>query len=288
MSTEIGSIIPAIDCLAHTFTKSERIIADLIRSDPSAIVYTTINELSARAGVGDTTVVRFCRKLGFKGYHDFKIALTQEVSKIDPAEQELSETIEIDDSITSLMKKIINLNFKALNETLLLISTEHVNRAVDYICNCENLFFYGIGFSGFSALEAKLKFMRVGVRCDAITDGHIMAMNAATLGPRDVAIGISYSGSSKDTVDSLQAARNAQAKTISITHSIRSPITTHSDAVLLTGSRENVLQSGLLSPRAAQLFVINLIYTEFLRRNYEKASTIQKSTIKAISDKMYY
>ncbi|MFK4998477.1 SIS domain-containing protein [Bacillus sp. N9] len=92
--------------------------------------------------------------------------------------------------------------------------------------------------SGNTAADARNKFLRIGIVAEMFTDSHMQAMSATTLTDQDLAIGISVSGSTKDTVDALNIARENGAKIVSITQFTRSPITKISDIVLLTGGRK--------------------------------------------------
>ena len=288
MTTKIGNLIPSMNSMRNVFTPSEIRIADIIEKNPSVVMYSVITELSHMANVGDTTVVRFCRKLGFNGYFDFRIAMTQEISmqsgRMTPV---LEGVLNSSDDIGAIKQKLSQLNQKAIDETVSLLDDEQVRRVVDLLDEKTHIYFYGLGFSGFVAEEAKLKFLRLGSKTDAFTEGHMMSMNAALTCENDLVIGISHSGSSRDVVDAMEPARQAGASTVSITHHLISPITRHSDTVLLTGSNETALQSGTLSTRAAQIFVIDTLYSEYVRRNPDALEKAKNKTVKVLSEKMY-
>jgi len=279
-------VLPCIKSIFSALTRAEKKVAEIVLNDPSFVVYHTITEVSGKAGVADTTVVRFCRKLGFRGYFDFRITLTQQLPQTD-INGDSSENISTDDRVEDIIQKLVRFNHCAIDETVSLMQPKEVKKAIDCFENASRIMFYGTGNSGFMALEAQLKFMRIGLSANAYTDGHTMAMNAATLTEKDVAVGISFSGSSKDLVDAMGVAKQSGAKTICITHHMKSPVTTHSDIKLLFGSRSSAIQSGMLITRASQFFVIDVLYTEYMRRNYEKASEVLNKTIYSIIDKSY-
>ena len=153
--------------------------------------------------------------------------------------------------------------------------------------NSRRIHFYGVGSSGITALDAKHKFMRIGLEVDSFTDGHMMAMDAALVGTGDTVVGISYSGSAKDTTDALKIAKESGARTICITHYAKSPITQYADIILLIGSRESPLQGGALETKIAQLFVIDILYTEVFRGNKQRAIESRKKTGDAIAEKLF-
>jgi len=279
-------ILPCIKSVSSSFTRAERKVAEIVLDNPAFIVHHSITEVSGRAGVADATVVRFCRKLGFKGYLDFRITLTQQLPQ-NTLNDDFSEDITPDDGVEDIIRKLVRFNHLAIDETVSLMQPDEVRKAIDCFDSASRITFYGSGNSGFMAQEAQLKFMRIGLCTSAYNDGHMMAMNAATLNEDDVAVGISFSGSSKDLVDAMEIAKRSGAKTVCITHHMKSPVTEHSDITLLFGSRSSALQSGMLVTRAAQFFVVDVLYTEYMRRNFERAQNILNRTIDTIIDKNY-
>ncbi|MFU0799814.1 MAG: MurR/RpiR family transcriptional regulator [Xylanivirga thermophila] len=288
MDYEIGTLFPLLSTLKHSFTKSEKKVMDAFLENPEEVLYSSITDFSEKAKVGDTTVVRFCRKLGFKGYHDFKIAVAQELSNSSSNTfGSFNEGIDIKDSFDDVLQKLIGKNIEALQETATLLNKADVEKAVKFIEDSRMTVFYGVGTSGITALDAKNKFMRIGIPVDAYTDGHMQAMSASLLTEVDTAIAISYSGSTKDTVDTMQIARENGAKTICITHYAKSPVTKYADVVLLSGYNESPLQGGALITKIAQLYVIDVLYTEYFRKNVSMASKNKSRSGSAISDKLY-
>ena len=144
-----------------------------------------------------------------------------------------------------------------------------------------------MGYSSFTALDAKLKFTRLGLIADAFGDAHLQVMAAAALSPGDVAIGISHSGSTKDVVDALTAARRSGATTISITNFSPSPITRGSDVVLLTASHESPLGGEVLTSRIAQLCVIDVLSVALAVALGEGCLEVIKKTSEAVKKKRY-
>jgi DNA-binding MurR/RpiR family transcriptional regulator len=274
--------------LDYEFTKSEKKVAQIILEKTEEVIYSTITDLSDLADVGEATIIRFCRKLGFKGYQGFKMALAQEITMNQKTgNMLLNSPIEADDTIEVVAQKFYNVSEKALKETLLLLDYKVLEEVAEVVRKAKRVFFFGVGFSGVTALEAKFKFMQIGLSSDAYTDNHLMAMVASTLGPDDVVIGISHSGSAIETVKGIKIARDSGAKTICITHHAKSPITKEAELTLLNGSKEGPLQGGAIGTKIAQLFVIDLIYTQVVMLNEEKAIELKKRARDAVQESLY-
>lgn len=266
------------------FTKAERKVAETVLSQLENTIYYSVTDLSEQAGVGETTVLRFCRKIGFKGYQEFKLALAKEL--VHPVKSLHQEVTEADDPIV-IAQKVTATNIQAIQATLGTLDPKQLERAVDLLTEANRIHFYGAGTSGVTAIDAKYKFLRIGLPIDTYTDAHVQAMAATTLKKGDVAVGISVSGSTKDTVDSLTLAKESGAAVICITHYARSPITKIANVVLLTAAKESPLQGGALSSKIAQLHVVDILHTAIAMRIRDKALHYKEKTAKAVLNKIY-
>jgi DNA-binding MurR/RpiR family transcriptional regulator len=137
-----------------------------------------------------------------------------------------------------------------------------------------------------TAMEAKNKFMRITNKTECSLDSHLQIMTAALLTEEDVAILISYSGSTKDTIDVAKLAKENGAKIISITRFAKSPLTSYSGITLLCGSNEGPLQGGSLSAKISQLYLLDILYAEYFRRTQKESTLNKESTAKSVIEKM--
>lgn len=281
---QTGSTLIRLQSLFLALTKSERKVAEIVLTQSEKVIYFSVTDLAEKAGVGETTALRFCRKIGFKGYQEFKLALAKEL--VSPIKN-LHEEINDEDSPIAIARKVTETNTRALRDTLSILNNEQLDAAVNALLQARNIHFYGVGASGMTALDAKYKFLRIGLSVDAFNDSHMQAMAATTLARGDVAVGISVSGSTKDTVDSLTLAKEAGATIICITHHARSPITRTADIVLLMAGKEGPLQGGALTSKIAQLHVIDILCTALSMNIKDKALEYKEKTAKAVINKIY-
>lgn len=259
--------------MIHIVKAAERNIGDYVLLNPEAVIHMSISELALRASVGESTVIRFCRALGYEGYQEFKLRVAQDL--VEPVEY-IHENISFDDSIEDLT--IFQTNIKAVEDTMRSLDRGMVEVAAKALADAREIDLYGAGYSSFTALDGKLKFTRLGLTADCYGDGHLQVVAAASLRAGDVAIGISHSGSTKDVVDSLAAARHSGAVTIAITNFSPSPLTKIADIVLLTASPDTPSGGEVLTSRIAQLCVIDVLAVavavgdsclEFIRKSSE-------------------
>lgn len=270
-----------------SFTKAEHKVADFILQRPRDIMYMSITDLAEKCGVGDTTVFRFCKNLKLSGYQDFKMMLAQSLSGNEaPSAITLSDEISMDDSTDEVCRKILNTDIAALNQTLEMILEQDIQKAVQMMSDAKLIHFFGVGSSCVMALEAKNKFAGILPNVMFVEDFHMQAMASALLREDDLVIAFSYSGSTKDTIEILKRAKQNKAKTICITRFAESPLTAYADIVLLCGANEGPFQGGSLSAKVAQLYLLDVLYTEFFRKNYAACDYNKKLTTQSITTKL--
>jgi DNA-binding MurR/RpiR family transcriptional regulator len=284
LSKNQAGCLTRIRSSTHGFKPAEKTIADFVLESPERIVQMSISELARDAGAGESTVIRFCRALGYGGYQEFKLRLAQDL--VAPAEF-IHEKISFKDTVDELAQKIFQTNLGAVEATMKALDRAMVEVAARAIADARRIDLYGVGYSSFTALDGKLKFARLGLRADCHGDAHLQAMACATLAKGDVAIGISHSGSTKDVVDALAAARKSGATCIAITNFSPSPLTKTADVVLLTAAPESPLGGEVLTSRIAQLCVVDVLSVAVAVMLGEKCLDLIRKTSEAVKHKRY-
>ncbi|MFD2615376.1 MurR/RpiR family transcriptional regulator [Paenibacillus gansuensis] len=272
LKAHISSYLPSL-------TKSEQKVAQVVLEQSPEVLYFSVTELAEYADVGETTVMRFCRKIGFKGYQDFRLSLAQDQNALRVETQQADPL----DYVQMLYQSAVHV----LNASVALLDREKLNQAVELIDQAKRVQFFGVGASAITALDAKNRLMRIGCITEAITDSHMQAMSAVLMGPGDVAVGVSVTGSTKDTNDMLAKAKQNGAKVIAITNYAKSPITGIADIVLLTAGKESPLEGGSIAAKMSQLFVIDLICEGIARRDEAKTKSMKEKTARAVIDRIY-
>ena len=206
-------------------------------------------------------------------------------------DEDITETSErnitLEDDISKLAKKVLTENISAIQETYSLLDLKQMTAAMDLLSGARKIIFFGAGTSMLTAMKAMNKFLRIEqkVYCNEVVN--VQLMTAATMSPDDVAVIFSYSGATKDTVEIARLVKEAGARTIVITRFNRSPLTEYADIILLCGANEGTLQSGSTSAEISQLFLVDIMYSEYYRRHYKRCSAYLEKTSKAIADKSF-
>jgi DNA-binding MurR/RpiR family transcriptional regulator len=263
---------------------AEQRVADFILAHPDELIYLTVTELAERTNTSESTVVRLCQKIGYKGYQEFKIVLARDL--VEPV-SEIYDAIEPNDDLTTVKTKVFQANAQALRDTLAVLDDAQLERAVDALAAARKVEIYGVGGSGPLALDAYHKFLKLGMSVVSLSDGDLMAMSSSMLERGDVALGISHTGASRDVTDALARAKGRGATTICITHRSASPITKVSDIVLVTAAKQTAFRSDASSSRIAQLTIIDTLYVGVGHKHHDRALEAIERTREATAAKRY-
>lgn len=243
------------------FSEKEKKIADYVLNDPKNIIHLTINQIADELGLAESTVFRFCQRIGFKGFQAFKISLAAEV--VAPL-KDIHEKIEEGDSISAVTEKVFRSNIKTLEDTLQIVDAEAMAQATEKLMAARKIDFYGNGGSAMVAMDGYHKFVRLGLQVSMNLDSHMQLMAASQLQSDDVAIVISHSGTTTDVLDVLQVLKEKGVTIISVTSFAKSPLSKDADIALYTVSEETDFRSEALSSRIGQLSLIDALYTNLM------------------------
>nr|WP_288828919.1 MurR/RpiR family transcriptional regulator [uncultured Clostridium sp.] len=281
-----GDFLTRIRAEYNQFTKAERKVADYILQNYREVLFMSITDLAEACEVGDTSVFRFCKTLELKGYQEFKMQLSLSLHDETTGQGRLEGDISLKDSFAEVSRKVLNTNMSALEETYSLLNEESFDRVIRYLHDAKRICFFGVGASMLSAMKAANKFLRIEPKVSCVSDSHMQAMVASMMGEGEAAVIFSYSGATKDTIHVAELAKKAGAATICITRFIKSPLTSFSDVTLLCGANEGPLQGGSTSSEISQLFLIDLMYTEYYRRYFETCNQVNERVSSSVLDKM--
>lgn len=262
-------------------TKSDRVLIEYIKENIEDVVYKPISQISKESGIGEATITRFSKKMGYSGLHDFKVTLSREISGLKNRNI-INKSIENDEGVMESARKLFDSNIRILENTFNIIDGNDIEKATDMIINAKKVFFIGIGYSGMTAEDSNYKFSRIGFNCMAIGSSHDMIMMAALMDEDDVVVAISHSGETDEIIKAVSIAKENGARVISVTEDRSSRLRDVSDVSLRYFSGESILETGSISSKLAQFFVIDLVYTQVVKERYAEVVERKIKTTDAI------
>ena len=269
----------------ESFTRSERKIADYVLEHQQETQYISITDLSAECEVAVSTVSLFCRKLGLAGFNDFKLELARAALPAVPEASQSSGEITWEDSTGQVMGKVLHAAQDALNNAYHMLSETALERAADLIQRARQVVCLGQGNHSVVALAAWAQFSTTSPKFKTIQDSHMQTVVLATLSPEDAVLYFSYSGATHEVLEAAEVIRNRGARLILVTRYLNSPASAYADTVLLCGPNEQPFQFGSSAALIAQLYVVEVLLSEFIRRDPEGAERSRQSVGKALTQK---
>ena len=280
----VGNVFDKINTQYYELTSAEKKVADYVVIHQQQTQFMSISELAEEAGVAEATISRFCRRLGYKGYGAFKLAIANATAVVGGWLPQSGEVCPAD-SVEEMARKVYENDLAAMSQTRELIDPEAIRKAADLIMSAARVLCMGQGGSMILSQECAHLFSTVQPNFTAVVDSHLQAIAAVQLTPGDLVIYFSYSGSTEDLVRNLRIVRERKARVILVTRFPKSPGSVYADVVLQCGSREGPLQGGSVAARVAQLYLLDVLFEEVCRRDPEGAHLRREAMAEALSDR---
>jgi|GEM_PF-35829 len=234
--------------------------AETIQDDLSS------QQVTQKLHISQAALTRFSKKCGFTGYREFVFQYQHQASKPDTHSHKHSP----------LTKRVLRSYSIMREQTQDLIDEEQLERVAQLIDDAERVYFFGTGSSGLIAREMKLRFMRLGVVCEALTDQDGFAWTTSIMDENCLVLGFSLSGTTQSVLDSLLDAKEMGAKTILFTSAPNKNSQAYNETVLVAShSQSSYIQR--ISAQLPMLILIDLIYAYFLEINRESKEKIFNS-----------
>lgn len=273
--------------------KSEKQAADFILKHMDLARELSLDRLAQAAGVSQPTVLRMLKALGYNGYKDFRYQLVAELARNAGGWSEEQQprimygyTLDKKDGLEEIPANITMTTERMLQETLKNFPGKTYKRVIDALKNARLIDIYGVENSEVMAVDLLTKLLYLGLPCRHFTDCYLQQIAAGRLTDKDVAVGISYSGESKDTVDTMRAARRSGACTIAITNFKDSTIAKYADILICTSQDQHFYGNAIFS-RSTQILIVDMIYMGIISSDYEHYVKQLNSCEKVVRDKAY-
>ena len=264
-------------------TKSGRTVAEYLLQHAGEAQYLSISSLAKECCVAEATVFRFCRALGFEGYHEMRIALAQANTTGALINQRVPEP---DADTATLCEHASALLMTTINGTQNALSPEAVDRASELLRKARQVYCLGQGGSMLIANDICARFACISTKFRTAGDSHLQLVTASLMTPEDVVLFVSYSGATRDMMETLRAAKASGAKIVLLTHYEDSPGATLADVVLLCGAQESPLDSGSIPIKVAVLYVAEVLILRYILDDKPGSTEAQEHTTKALTVKM--
>ena len=272
MGTE-ENLLSRMNTQYHKFSKGQKKLVSYITDNYDKAAFFTAAKLGETVGVSESTVVRFAILLGYKGYPEFQKALEELVRNKLNSIQRMEVTYgRVPQS--EILDTVLRADIEKIKLTMENIDHNAFELAVETILEAKSIYIVGIRscapLASFLGFYFNLLFDNV----------HLMHTNSSSelfeqmihISKDDVIIGISFPRYSMRTLKALEFANNRNAKVITLTDSIHSPMNLYSSCNLIARSDMASIVDSLVAP----LSVINaLVVALCMRKQKEVTATLE-------------
>jgi RpiR family carbohydrate utilization transcriptional regulator len=279
-----GSVAEMVRAASSSLPPAEARVAQALLGHGIDVVHASVSEVALDAGTGVGTVVRACQSLGFKGFQAAKIALAQDLLPLDERPQ---TDVTEGDSPEEVLAKLADSSADAMRRATASIAPSSIGRAVNMLAKARRVLCLGVGTSAPLAQDAAYRFATIGLDADAPPDVHVQHVRARLLTRADVALAVSHTGATQETLGAVNGAHDAGAGIIAITSFSTTPLTELADVALVAGGRETSYRVEAMASRLAHLLVIDTLFTSLVLGDPRRAQLAQQLTADVLAEHRY-
>lgn len=258
-------------------TSSDLSIRDYILENMESIEKLSARELGKVTYTSAATVVRFCSKLGYQGYSDFKIKFVSELKLIDEEQHTLGE-IEINEkeNVVTIMRKMTEIEKKAVEDTANALSFEKLKNIRKWIHEAEVVDFYAYDINVYVAQYASSQLLYAGKKSTVNTATNMRALNALLSSKKNVAIVISQTGENSRLVEFVKILKQRGTKVIVITTSKKNTLANMGDEYIYAATTKSI--EAFLTPTfiSSVKYILDIIWRLEFSYNLDKNISLNK------------
>lgn len=260
------------------FTATDQELAQTILQDPHAVIGQSMQTLAKRAHCSHSAVIRLCQKLGFKGYRDFSLALTQELSvqKITP--DDVNFPFAPNDTLRNAAEKLTTLSLDAITDTKARLNLPQVVRAVQALVKAKRIFLYGRGDSSLLVQGFANKLNKIDYYPIFADQFGETSWNSTNITATDCALFVSYRGQGRAYQQVLRHLKDIGVTTILITGRPQSPLAQLASVVLeVPGSEFDFMKIGTIASQVACEYLLTILFAGIYAQHYDENLTALKA-----------
>ena len=259
-------------------------IADRILQNPALLIQDKVADVAADCGCDNAQIIRFCQKLGFKGFSDLKQAMIHDLIPFRTEADAIGG--ENPKGFQHLVHDFRSGYQRTINDTAAMFDEELLLQTVAAIRNARKIMICGIGASGIVAEDLQMKLVRLGYPVHFHAEPTTRQMLCSLLDKHDLLVAISFRGENRDVLNCVRVAKENGCRIAAITNFRTSPLAKKSDFLLSTATEEDDFRIGAMTSRISQLLVVDMLTVLLASGNPEKTGLALAKTHTVLHDSM--
>lgn len=253
--------------MKNKFTYQESAIADYILTNPVCILDMTAKELADSTFSSSSTIVRFCKKLGFTGYPAFQRQYAREYG----TKEQFNEKILLSNVTLEKAPGVLdNLYQYVIKETQLLLDNDTLRKVTNMLLSAKKIDLYGSDFNYFALQTMALNLSNI--QKPVQTFNCVNNFYISILNPGDtVSLIVSHSGKNPAMMRIACELRKRHIPTIALTNSVEDSLKNLCDYTLYVFTSDEHSRIGSLQWTISVNYVLQILYVCLLE-HYKKES----------------
>jgi RpiR family carbohydrate utilization transcriptional regulator len=276
-------VLPIVRAYLPSLRSADARVAKVMLEQPHLVISRSAAEVADMANTSGATVVRCAQRLGFKGFHDLRVALASELA----AAQDLSHMgncDEPDDPDAALLRQVTSAGAAMVRDAAALVDIEAFRAAADAVSKARRILFVGVGTSAPLCHDAAFRLTLLGLEAHAPADVQVQHVKAQLLDQGDVCVTVSWTGQTRESLTATRSAARSGATTIAITSFARSALTELVDHTLVAGTRDVSVQLHALTSRLALLALLDSLLAAVASRVAVRAHEVDAAINAALME----
>ena len=267
----------------NCFSPTEQVVVDYLLENYREVAYLSVRQLAEKTYTSSAAVVRFCQRLGLKGYAEFKIKFVAEAMRDIVQENGVSNSITNKDDILSIIDKVTRIEVDAIQETRRETDPAVIMRAVQLLDHANHIDFYAIGNNLHIADLAGYSFLHAGKFCTIHHAANELYLQAISSPKENIAVLISRTGENRRLIEIAEILKKRKTKILLLTAVEKSSIGRLADEVLYVATEKNFNELGSLVFLVGAKYMVDILFSVLMARHYDTTLTKNEFYEKAFS-----
>ncbi|MCI9312619.1 MAG: MurR/RpiR family transcriptional regulator [Erysipelotrichaceae bacterium] len=250
--------------VSNSLTRSELQIADYIKNHIQEMKTVTSQELAEALGIGQSTIIRFSKKLGYASFREFLADLAAE-----QAHEIVEAGLEVEEDSEATIKKIVLQSQDIAAITAQCNEAKVIARAAELLKEAKYTILFGIGSSNLFAEYLANQLTKMGLPCLTSNSSHTIYSLIDNADAGSVVFLISESGETREVLKAAKLAKQKGLVLLAMTRRIRNSLYEYADIILKTVSFETKTRLNVTTMRCSQLFLIDALYLLIMKSDFE-------------------
>lgn len=257
---------------SEDFTPTEQSIIQYLLENVHLISEMTIQQFALATHSSNAAIIRICKKLGYTGYKDFKLALAIELASSKFIDQTINFSTPFYQSETT--REIINDLSSLYRETIQIIQS-HINISdIENISHTmsksQRIFIFAAGDSRITAMNFINKLMKINIYPILATENYEEIAMAYNMTSHDCALFISYTGINERFISCTKILNRKNIPILTLTANEESPLLSHSTLSIIIPHKENNYKIGTFYSQISFQFILTILYSLIYKDDYAR------------------